>query len=136
MAGRVTRLGDVTELLAKTDDRWVAFKGGDAIRIAYDASKLPPLAPGWRRDWILVSDGWDKDFDKNTVTGQSYEPWPFHAMSAYPYPPIRAPSRSEVPRGDAHAKGRAGAVPERAGGKIVLLAREPGRLRRPTVGLG
>jgi tetratricopeptide (TPR) repeat protein len=86
ISGRVTRLGDVTEFLAKTDDRWVAFKGGDAIRITYDASKLPPLAPGWRRDYILVSDGWDKDFDRNTVTGQSYEPWPFHAMSAYPYP--------------------------------------------------
>ncbi|HEX7528740.1 MAG TPA: hypothetical protein VF425_06495, partial [Thermoanaerobaculia bacterium] len=84
--GRVTRLGDVTEFLAKADDRWVAFRGGDAIRITYDASKLPPLAAGWRRDWILVSDGWDKDFDKNTVTGQSYGPWPFHAMSAYPYP--------------------------------------------------
>jgi tetratricopeptide (TPR) repeat protein len=84
--GRVTRLGDVTELLAKTDDRWVAFKGGDAIRITYDGARLPPLAPGWRRDYVLVSDGWDKDFDKNTVTGQSYEPWPFHAMSAYPYP--------------------------------------------------
>ena len=84
--GRVTRLGDVTELLAKADDRWVAFKGGDAIRIAYDASKLPPLAAGWRRDLILVSDGWDKDFDKNTVTGQTVGPWPFHAMSAYPYP--------------------------------------------------
>ena len=84
--GRVTRLGDVTEFLSKADDRWVAFKGGDAIRITYDGSKLPPLAAGWRRDWILVSDGWDKDFDKNTVTGQSYGPWPFHAMSAYPYP--------------------------------------------------
>jgi tetratricopeptide (TPR) repeat protein len=84
--GRVTRLGDVTEILAKTDDRWVVFKGGDAIRIAYDASKLPPLAAGWTRDWVVVSDGWDKDFDKNTVTGQSYAPWPFHAMSAYPYP--------------------------------------------------
>jgi tetratricopeptide (TPR) repeat protein len=84
--GRVTRLGDVKEFLSKADDRWVAFKGGDAIRITYDASKLPPLAAGWRRDWILVSDGWDKDFDKNTVTGQSYGPWPFHAMSAYPYP--------------------------------------------------
>ena len=84
--GRVTRLGDVTEFLSKADDRWVAFKGGDAIRIAYDASNLPPLASGWRRDWILVSDGWDKDFDKNTVTGQSYGPWPFHAMAAYPYP--------------------------------------------------
>ncbi len=86
ISGRVTRLGDVTELLAKTDDRWVAFKGGDAIRITYDAAKLPPLREGWRRDYLLVSDGWDKDFDRNTVTGQSYEPWPFHAMSAYPYP--------------------------------------------------
>ena len=84
--GRVTRVGDVTEFLSTADDHWVAFKGGDAIRITYDASKLPSLPAGWRRDWILVSDGWDKDFDKNTVTGQSYGPWPFHAMSAYPYP--------------------------------------------------
>ncbi len=84
--GRVTRLGDVTDLLAKTDDRWVVFKGGDAIRITYDATALPPLPAGWKRDWVVVSDGWDKDFDKNTVTGQSYAPWPFHAMSAYPYP--------------------------------------------------
>jgi hypothetical protein len=85
--GRVTRLGDVTELLRSTDDRWVAFKGGDAIRIAYDAARLPPLAPGFRRDYVLVSDGWDKDFDRNTITGQSVEPWPFHSMTAYPYPP-------------------------------------------------
>ncbi|HTS01685.1 MAG TPA: FG-GAP-like repeat-containing protein [Thermoanaerobaculia bacterium] len=84
--GRVTRLGDVTDLLSKTDDRWVVFKGGDAIRITYDASRLPPLREGWKRDWVVVSDGWDKDFDKNTVTGQTYGPWPFHAMSAYPYP--------------------------------------------------
>ncbi len=84
--GLLTRLGDVTPLLTATDDRYVVFQGGDAIRIAYDASRLPPLPAGWRRDWVLVSDGWDKDFDKNTVTGQSVEPWPFHAMSAYPYP--------------------------------------------------
>ncbi len=84
--GVLTRLGDVTELLQKTDDRWVAFQGGDAIRLEYDASKLPQLKPGWRRDWILISDGWDKDFDRNTVTGQSVQPWPFHGMSRYPYP--------------------------------------------------
>ncbi|MCK6684475.1 MAG: FG-GAP-like repeat-containing protein [Thermoanaerobaculia bacterium] len=84
--GMLTRLGGVTELLERTDDRYVVFQGGDSIRIEYDASGLPPLRPGWRRDWILVSDGWDKDFDKNTVTGQTVEPWPFHAMSAYPYP--------------------------------------------------
>ncbi|HVO51545.1 MAG TPA: FG-GAP-like repeat-containing protein [Thermoanaerobaculia bacterium] len=83
--GKVTRLGDVTDILAQTDDRWVVFKGGDAIRIEYDAAKLPPLPAGRVRDFVVVSDGWDKDFDKNTVTGQSYGPWPFHAMSAYPY---------------------------------------------------
>ena len=76
----------MTDLLARADDRFVVLKGGDAIRVEFDASKLPPLAAGWKRDWIVVSDGWDKDFDKNTITGQSYGPWPFHAMSAYPYP--------------------------------------------------
>ena len=85
--GLLTRLGDVTELLQKTDDRWVAFQGGDAIRLEYDAAALSPLPPGWRRDYLLVSDGWDKDFDRNTVTGQSIEPWPFHGMSSYPPPP-------------------------------------------------
>ncbi len=84
--GKITRLGDVTDLLSRTDDRWVVFKGGDAIRIAYDATRLPAVPAGWKRDYVVVSDGWDKDFDKNTVTGQSYGPWPFHAMSAYPYP--------------------------------------------------
>jgi tetratricopeptide (TPR) repeat protein len=84
--GLLTRLGDVTALLARADDRWVAFQGGDAIRIEYDAVKLPPLPKGWRRDYILVSDGWEKDFDKNTVTGQTVAPYPFHAMSSYPYP--------------------------------------------------
>jgi tetratricopeptide (TPR) repeat protein len=84
--GRITRLGDVTDLLTATDDRWVVFKGGDAIRIEYDAATLPAVPAGWVRDFVVVSDGWDKDFDKNTVTGQSYGPWPFHGMSAYPYP--------------------------------------------------
>ncbi len=84
--GFLTRFGDVTELLQKTDDRWVAFQGGDAIRVEYDATLLPALPKGWRRDYVLVSDGWEKDFDKNTVTGQTVGPYPFHAMSAYPYP--------------------------------------------------
>jgi tetratricopeptide (TPR) repeat protein len=85
--GRLTRYGDVTDLLASADDRWVAFEGGDAIALEYDASRLPPVPAGWRRDYVLVSDGWDKDFDKNTVAGTTVGPYPFHAMSAYPYPP-------------------------------------------------
>jgi hypothetical protein len=84
--GKVTRYGDVTPLLAAADDRWVAFVGGDAIRIEFDGRALPALPAGWVRDYVLVSDGWDKDFDKNTLAGTTVGPYPFHAMSAYPYP--------------------------------------------------
>jgi hypothetical protein len=76
----------VTALLRDTDDELVVFVGGDAIRLEFDAGLLPPLPDGWVRDWVLVSDGWDKDFDKNTVTGTTIAPYPFHAMSTYPYP--------------------------------------------------
>jgi len=85
--GRVTRYGDVTPLLTKADDRWVAFVGGDAIRIEFDGGRLPALPSGWTRDYILVSDGWDKDFDRNTLAGTTVGPYPFHAMPAYPYAP-------------------------------------------------
>jgi tetratricopeptide (TPR) repeat protein len=84
--GLLTRYGDVTPLLSQADDRWVAFEGGDAVSLEFDASALPALPAGFVRDWVLVSDGWDKDFDKNTVTGTSIAPYPFHAMTAYPYP--------------------------------------------------
>jgi hypothetical protein len=84
--GLLTRYGDVTPLLSEADDRWVAFEGGDAVSLEFDASALPKLPAGFVRDWVLVSDGWDKDFDKNTVTGTSISPYPFHAMTAYPYP--------------------------------------------------
>ena len=133
--GRVTRLGDVTELLAKTDDRWVAFKGGDAIRITYDASKLPPLAARLapRLDPRLRRLG--QGLRQEHRHGPVVRALAFPRDVGVPLSAVRAPSRSEVPRGDAHAQGRARALPKRAGGKIVLLAREPGRLRRPTVGL-
>ena len=80
LAGRYTRFGDVRSLLSAADDRYVVMKGGDAIRLAFDASRLPPLPDGWTRDWLFISDGWDKDADKNTVAGQTVEPLPFHGM--------------------------------------------------------
>jgi tetratricopeptide (TPR) repeat protein len=85
MAGRYTRFGDVTELLGKTDDRYVVFKGGESIRLEYDASRLPPVPAGWERDWLLVVDGWEKDGDENTVAGQTVEPLPFHGQDAARY---------------------------------------------------
>ena len=80
MAGMYTRFGDVRELLEAADDRYVVLKGGDAVRLEFDARAIPPPPEGWVRDWVLVLDGWDKDADKNTVAGQTVEPLPFHGM--------------------------------------------------------
>jgi len=80
LTGLYTRFGDVRELLISADDRYVVFKGGDSIRLEYDASRLPALPSGWERDWLLVLDGWEKDGDKNTVAGQTVEPLPFHGQ--------------------------------------------------------
>ena len=80
MAGLYTRLGDVKELLQAADDRYVVMKGGDCVRLTFDASRLPSLPEGWVRDWLVVLDGWEKDADKNTVAGQTVLPLPFHGM--------------------------------------------------------
>ena len=82
--GRYTALGDVREPLLAVDDRYVVFKGGDEIALSFDASALPPVPDGWVRDWLITTDGWDKDHDLNTVTGDTVTPLPFHAQKSYP----------------------------------------------------
>ena len=86
LAGYYTRYGDVNPLLQAVDDMYVILNAGDEITVEFNASRLPELKPGWVRDFILYSDGWDKDGDINTLTSQTVEPLPFHGMSAYPYP--------------------------------------------------
>ena len=90
MVGMVTRYGDVTELLTASDDRFAVFTAGDEVTIRFDAGELPELESGWERDFLFYSDGWEKDADRNTVTGDTVGPLPFHAMSAYPYPATEA----------------------------------------------
>jgi hypothetical protein len=85
--GFYTRYGDVDPLLVAADDRYVIFGAGDALTAVFDATALPPLPPGWTRDWLVELDGWAKDGDPNTHASQSVEPLPFHGMSAYPPPP-------------------------------------------------
>ncbi len=58
---------------------------GDELKLEYPATQLPALPQGWSRDFLLLVDGWAKDADANTAFGQSVNPLPFHAMSAYPY---------------------------------------------------
>jgi len=84
--GHYTRYGDVRTLIADADDRMVIMGSGDELRLMFPARGLPPLRPGWKRDFLLLVDGWAKDGDYNTAFSQSVEPLPFHAMSAYPYP--------------------------------------------------
>jgi hypothetical protein len=82
--GRFTRYGDVLELLAATDDKLAIFGAGDEMTIEFEAP-AEPCPPGWKRDFLLYNVGWDKDADLNTAYGQSVEPLPFQAMTAYPY---------------------------------------------------
>jgi hypothetical protein len=98
MAGLYTRFGDVSELVTAADDRYVVMKGGDAVRLEFDASGLRPPPPGWVRDWLLVLDGWEKDADKNTVAGQTVEPLPFHGMDDARYGEPQSPADTEGSR--------------------------------------
>jgi hypothetical protein len=82
--GFFTRGGGVTPLLRAIDDEYVIMNAGDELLIQFDGRRLPPLPAGWVRDFFLVTDGWDKDADINTLASQQVEPLPFHGMTHYP----------------------------------------------------
>lgn len=83
--GYATRYGDVRELLQNIDDRYVITSPGDELRMKFRA--LPPAAPGWTRDLILICDGWVKDGDYNSTFAGTILPLPYHAMKDYVVPP-------------------------------------------------
>ena len=85
LTGNYTRYGDVLPLLKQADDEYIICNSGDEISIDFDASNLPALPKGWKRDFLIYSEGWVKDGDLNTAYGQTVEPLPFHNMPAYPY---------------------------------------------------
>ena len=85
LTGNYTRYGDVLPLLQKADDQYIICDGGDEVTIDFDATHLPALPKGWKRDFIVYSEGWVKDGDMNTAYGQTVAPLPFHNMPSYPY---------------------------------------------------
>jgi hypothetical protein len=101
LAGRLTRLGEVTELLRERDDRFVIFGPGDEVTVHFDARGLPALPPGWKRSFVLRTWGYCKDCGPFTATGATIEPLPFAAMSTYPYGPDE-----HYPRDAAHEEYR------------------------------
>lgn len=81
LVGYHTRFGDVRELLTGVDDRYVIMNAGDEMRLAFPAQAATPA--GWRRDFVLIGDGWEKDGDYNTGHSQTVLPLPSHGDPAY-----------------------------------------------------
>jgi len=87
ITGAFTRFGDVLPLLHGPDDMYVIMAPGDEATIQFDATSATSLPKGWRRDFLLYTDGWIKDSDLNTAYGTTVEPLPFHKIRSYPEVP-------------------------------------------------
>lgn len=85
--GAFTRYGNVLPLLGDSDDRYVVMAPGDEATVEFDARAVGAPRPGWRRTFLLYTDGWIKDADMNTAHGNTVEPLPYHAIGRYPYGP-------------------------------------------------
>ena len=96
--GAFTRFGDVLPLLEDPDDMYVIMGPGDEVTIRFDARSADSLPRGWKRDFLLYTDGWIKDSDLNTAFGTTVEPLPFHAIKSYPYAPGDAYPTDEAHR--------------------------------------
>ena len=90
ITGAFTRFGDVLPLLKHPDDMYVIMAPGDETTIEFDASSATSLPKGWKRDFLLYTDGWIKDSDLNTAFGTTVHPLPFHGVTRYPYGPTDA----------------------------------------------
>jgi hypothetical protein len=85
LVGYYTRFGDVKELVQNIDDRYVIMNAGDELLFKFKAPPAPPK--GWKRDFVLVGDGWVKDGDYNTGHSKTVIPLPYHGMEDYGYNP-------------------------------------------------
>ncbi len=92
-AGIYTRYGNVRPLLLTADNRMAVLASGDEMTVKFSAGSLPPLRPGWQRDFFLYAVGYAKDGEPNTKFSRSVGPLPFRSMSNYP-PPTDEPAPS------------------------------------------
>jgi hypothetical protein len=81
LVGYYTRFGNVNALLAGVDDRYVIMNAGDELRLRFEEQPPPPA--GWRRDFVLIGDGWEKDGDYNTGYSDTVLPLPSHSRPDY-----------------------------------------------------
>jgi Tfp pilus assembly protein PilF len=98
MLGNYTRYGAVEELLTRSDNRLVVMATGDELTVRFSGRRLPPLRPGWKRDFFLYVSGWAKDGEPNTAFAKTVSPLPFREMSNYPpRPEEQAPESLRQP---------------------------------------
>ncbi|MFL6227576.1 MAG: FG-GAP-like repeat-containing protein [Pyrinomonadaceae bacterium] len=87
LVGYYTRFGDVRELLARRDDRYIIMNAGDEMALRFREQPAPPT--GWVRDYVIAGDGWIKDGDYNSTFSKTVLPLPYHARQEYTTPPGR-----------------------------------------------
>jgi hypothetical protein len=87
LIGYYTRFGDVRELLAKIDDRYVIMNSGDEMSFRFPEQPAP--AAGWVRDYLIIGDGWIKDGDYNSTFSKTVLPLPYHEKREYTTTPTR-----------------------------------------------
>jgi Flp pilus assembly protein TadD len=84
--GSYTRYGEVTPLLKSIDEAFVVFGSGEDIDLEFSTAALPPLRPGWKRDYFFYANGFVKDMDFYEGSPFTVADMPFHGMTTYPYP--------------------------------------------------
>jgi Tfp pilus assembly protein PilF len=87
LEGYYTRYGDVRELLAGIDDRYVIMNAGDEMSFRFP--EVPKPLPGWVRDYVIAGDGWIKDGDYNSTYSRTVLPLPHHTRKNYDTSPGR-----------------------------------------------
>ena len=75
MAGFYTAFGRMDELVAHADDAVAIIGPGEEIHLEFEAPGSPP-APGWSRILVLETNGWAKDMDLFTHSGETLSPLP------------------------------------------------------------
>src|SRR3984885_14721654 len=79
--GSYTRYGEVTSLLKSVDETFVVFGSGEDIDVEFSTASLPPLAPGWKRDYFFYANGFVKDMDFYEASPFTVADMPFHGIA-------------------------------------------------------
>lgn len=87
LKGNHTRFGDVTPLVQQRDDMFVVYGDGEELVLRFDASRLGAPAAGMERTMFAWFDLFTKDSEVHNAHPLSVDPYPFHAMTNYPFAP-------------------------------------------------